>query len=169
MLLAMDVQYQGDQALVAAVAFNDWHSAQACGQYLSRVGPVAPYLPGQFYKRELPCLLALLQEHRLAPKVIVIDGYVYLDGHSKPGLGWHLHQALGGQGCVIGVAKKAFAGIGQAHELLRGQSQKPLFVTSTADLAWAKACIGAMSGQHRLPILLKMADQLCRAAAKANP
>ena len=45
--------------------------------------------PGQFYKRELPCILELLKQVNPLPNYIVIDGYVYLGGDEKPGLGKH--------------------------------------------------------------------------------
>ena len=61
---------------------------------------------GEFYRRELPCLLAVLQNIP-KPDVIVIDGYVWLgSGHS--GLGAHLYDALNQTGAVVGVAKSRF-------------------------------------------------------------
>nr|WP_086938518.1 endonuclease V [Thaumasiovibrio occultus] len=180
MILAIDVQYTETAAYVAGVLFECWDADSPIGEFVTRVEEVAPYQPGQFYKRELPCILALLNEHSLAPITFVIDGYVYLDGASKAGLGKHLFDALqqkaakanGGvsdQGRpveVIGVAKKAFVDISTDCELFRGTSQKPLYVTTTGDVSTAKSAIALMAGKHRIPTLLKRADQLCREAAK---
>ncbi len=126
---------------------------------------IAAYEPGRFYKRELPCIAQLLKEHQLKPDIIVIDGYVYLDGEQKPGLGKHLFDSIDGQALVIGVAKKAFAGIGDKHQVLRGTSLKPLFVTSTGGLSEAIDNIATMFGDNRNPTMLKRADQLCREEA----
>lgn len=45
---------------------------------------IAPYQPGEFYRRELPCLLAVLACGPVA-EVIVVDGYVWL-GPERAGL-----------------------------------------------------------------------------------
>ena len=47
----------------------------------------ASYRPGRFYERELPGLLAVLQEAGEEFKTIVIDGYVHLKPHIGKGLG----------------------------------------------------------------------------------
>ena len=167
MLLAIDVQYTENTAFVAGICFEDWRSSQPCGEYVSVVNEVAEYQPGFFYRRELPCILKLIEEHDLRPTTIVIDGYVFLDGTEKPGLGKHLHEALNQSVTVIGVAKKAFSGIPEAHALLRGKSQKPLYITTTGNLGAAMQSIATMRGEHRIPVLLKRADQRCREAAKA--
>jgi deoxyribonuclease V len=163
MLLALDVHYDHDRAIAAAVAFDDWTAAAATRCYISHVDGVADYASGAFYRRELPCLLQLLNEHALTPTHLVIDGYVDLDTSGRPGLGRHLFDALAGQVAIVGVAKTAFAGIGAESAILRGGSARPLYVTAAGvDLAWAKARIVSMNGPHRIPTLLKRADQLCR-------
>ncbi|MEO7729694.1 MAG: endonuclease V [Kofleriaceae bacterium] len=66
---------------------------------------VLPYEPGGFYKRELPCWLALLAHARAAgivPDLLVVDGYACF-GPGRPALGEHLVQATGTP--VVGVAK----------------------------------------------------------------
>ena len=121
------------------------------------------YIPGQLYKRELPGILKLLSEHNLQPEYIVIDGYVYLDGYAKPGLGKHLYDALHGNVKVIGVAKKRFAGISDAYALYRGGSKQPLYITSAGEaLSAAKLHILSMHSIYRIPTMLKKVDQLSR-------
>jgi deoxyribonuclease V len=163
MLLALDVHYDLNRATAAAVVFADRTDATPTAVYLNRLDQVPDYEPGAFYKRELPCLLALLDEHRLRPTHTVIDGYVDLDNAGRPGLGRHLYAALGGDTVVIGVAKTAFSGIDDACALRRGVSARPLYVTSAGvDAQWARARIHSMHSAHRIPTLLKTVDRLCR-------
>jgi len=168
-LLAVDVHYVGDGAdgaYVAGVVFRNWDDVQPEKTSISHINSVAEYVPGEFYKRELPCILQLLKEHDLQPDCIVIDGYVYLDGNSQAGLGWHLHQALDGKVAIIGVAKSSFSAIDASFGICRGGSIKPLYITSQGvDVATAQANIAAMHGSFRIPTLLKLVDQLCREAA----
>jgi len=64
---------------------------------------------------------------------------------------------------VIGVAKTAFADNDVALPLLRGDSQKPLYVTSVGiDGAEARQAVARMHGEHRVPTLLRWVDQACR-------
>jgi deoxyribonuclease V len=133
MILALDVAYTGDtQGYAVALAFADWAAAAPTATYTATVAPIAAYEPGAFYKRELPCLLAVLAQVDLAAvSCLVVDGYATLGAEGRPGLGQHLHAALGGQVPIIGVAKTKFAGVApQVVPVRRGQSQNPLYVTS---------------------------------------
>tara|TARA_B100000745_G_scaffold277774_1_gene208382 strand:+ start:1589 stop:2107 length:519 start_codon:yes stop_codon:yes gene_type:complete len=168
MILAVDVQYDDKSAFVAGILFDEWDSKKPIAEYISLVYEIEEYIPGQFYKRELPCILKLLDEHGLAPSCIVVDGYVYLDGIQMPGLGKRLFDALDKRIEVIGVAKKGFLGITSDFEILRGKSEKPLYITSTSDLETAKNRVLNMFGKNRIPVLLKRADQLCREAANTG-
>lgn len=168
MILAIDVQYLNESAHVAGITFNSWEDEEAQKEYTSFVKKVESYEPGFFYKRELPCILALLEEFSLKPNVIIIDGYVYLDGNDRPGLGKRLYDVLVDKPEVIGVAKKSFASLESGHEIFRGESKKPLYVTSTGDLELAKSSIKNMFGKNRIPVLLKRADQLCREEANKS-
>lgn len=163
MILAVDVQYSEDNAKVAGVEFENWHSDKSQKEYVSLFEGVADYEPGNFFKRELPCILRLLSEHNLTPDCIIVDGFVFLDGYSKAGLGKHLFDALNGKTVVIGVAKKRFKDIDMSFAVYRGGSQKPIYVTSIGtDLELATENIYNMHGKHRLPTLLKRVDQICR-------
>ena len=93
---------------------------------------------------------------------MIIDGYVLL-GAQRPGLGAHLHEALGRQVAIIGVAKTKFVRAGPVELVLRGRSRSPLFVTAVGmDVAAAASHIRTMHGPYRIPTLLKRADQLSR-------
>lgn len=159
----MDVCYRDQGATAAAVLFENWADVQPVSQQICHIAQVDDYQPGQFYRRELPCLLELLKQIPQAPSIIVIDGHVWLRP-GEPGLGCHLHQATGLP--VIGVAKTSFDQSPHAAHVLRGDSLRPLFVTSVGmDQQSAADCIHSMHGSFRLPTLLKLADHLCRTAS----
>lgn len=164
MLLAMDVDYREDgSAAAAGLLFETWTAERGARLVTRRIGAVAPYRPGHFFERELPCLLALLDELAAPPDTIVVDGYVWLGPERRPGLGAHLHAALRAGIPVIGVAKTRFAGTPADAELRRGASQRPLYVTAAGlDGETAKARIAAMHGRHRVPTLLAAVDRACR-------
>jgi deoxyribonuclease V len=163
MLLAVDVDYRDDHAFIAGIAFENWQDTNEKNVFRSQLGNIKAYRSGQFYRRELPCILKLIEEHRIVPDAIVIDGFVYLDGKSRPGLGKYLYDALQGKINVLGVAKKSFKGIAPECELYRGTSKRPLYITSAGmPLSEAKQHIGSMHGQYRMPTLLKKVDQLCK-------
>ena len=166
MILALDVAYTGDaQGYAVAIAFVEWTAAVPAATYAATVAPVPPYEPGAFYKRELPCLLAVLAQVELAEvSCVVVDGYVTLGAEGRPGLGQHLYEALGGRVSVVGVAKTKFAGVApQVVAVLRGQSQNPLYVTSVGmPLTEATEHVAAMHGDYRFPTLLKLLDDLTK-------
>jgi deoxyribonuclease V len=166
MILAADVDYRDDEAVIAGVLFESWNAASCSAICKTKCINIAAYEPGKFFKRELPCILQLIEEHALQPDVIVIDGYVYLDGISKPGLGKYIYDALDRKVPVIGVAKNPFNQIDSVFSILRGNSTKPLFVTCEGyNLEEAKRNIISMHGQYRIPTLLKLADSICREKA----
>ncbi|GLS25143.1 endonuclease V [Marinibactrum halimedae] len=163
MILAIDVQYSDHSALAAGVLFDSWVSSHPIECFIKAVPDIQPYEPGAFYKRELPCILALLEEIPDNIEVIVVDGFVTLGREKKRGLGMHLYEALDNKIAVVGVAKKAFKDTPLQAEVYRGQSNKPLFVTSVGiSQQQANSAIVQMHGKHRIPTLLKKADQLCR-------
>ena len=70
---------------------------------------------------------------------------------------------------IIGVAKNFFKDTPHNCEILRGKSQKPLFITSIGiDLIDAKQNILKMSGEHRLPDLIKKVDSLTKQKISIN-
>jgi deoxyribonuclease V len=163
MIACVDVDYRGDEAWAACVLLRDWADAESAGEVVEHLTGVAPYEPGQFYRRELPCLLAVLAKAADALDAVVVDGYVWL-AEGRPGLGGHLYEALGGKVPIIGVAKTRFAS-GAAEAVVRGASRRPLYVTAAGmDLAEAAARVRVMHGTFRIPTLLKKVDQLCRQA-----
>ncbi|MCA9297658.1 MAG: endonuclease V, partial [Phycisphaerales bacterium] len=129
----------------------------------------AAYEPGQFFRRELPHVLAALAELPALPGVIVIDAHVWL-GPGREGMGAHLYAALDGRCAVVGIAKRPFRGAVEAAPVLRGASANPLYV-SAAGMAPAVAAshVERMHGPYRLPTLVKRADRLARDAQVVRP
>lgn len=164
MIVCVDVDYRAAEVVAACVGFHDWRDAAPALEAVTRTaGPPPAYESGAFYRRELPYLMAALAALAAPPRVVVVDGYVWL-APGRPGLGAHLHAALGGVVEVVGVAKRHFEGTA-ALPVLRGTSRQPLFVTTTGDDAAATAAaVRSMHGAHRIPTLLKRVDRLCRDA-----
>ncbi len=165
MLVALDVAYRESRGHAVAIVFPDWASEMVSAVHTATLDQVPAYEPGAFYKRELPCLLAVLAGVDLtAVRGVVVDGYVTLGAEGRPGLGQHLYEALGGRVPVVGVAKTRFAGVApQVVPVLRGQSQNPLYVTSVGlPVAEAARGVAAMHGAYRFPALLKQLDDLTR-------
>ncbi|MET4731138.1 deoxyribonuclease V [Lysobacter enzymogenes] len=163
MILATDVHYFGASARAAGVLFADWSDPHAAATLTVDIDQVADYEPGAFYRRELPCLAALLARLDAAPDCIVVDGHAWLDGAGQPGLGAHLWESLQRRSAVVGVAKTRFVDTPAHAEVLRGGGTRPLYVTAAGlDPAAARAAVARMAGAHRLPDLLKQADRLAR-------
>jgi deoxyribonuclease V len=110
MRLAVDVHYAERSVITAVVGFSSWSASTSVVELLVRSdSPPARYEPGGFYRRELPHLLAAVQqvEARHPCDAIIVDGDVWLDA-GEPGLGARLYEALGRRAAVIGVAKSAW-------------------------------------------------------------
>ena len=106
---------------------DDIHG-QSLEEAVVNVLEMAEYVSGEFYRRELPCLLMALEKVSQTPEIIIVDGYVWLEG-GKPGLGAKLFEALEDKVAVVGVAKTRYAGA-DALEVLRGSSASLLFVSA---------------------------------------
>lgn len=163
MIACFDVQYLKDNASIAAVVFHAWEDAKPFKIFTKLKKGIAAYEPGKFYLRELPCLLEILDEIDLPLTNLVIDGYVFLSDDHKSGLGHYLYNALDKKIPIIGVAKNGFKDLTICQEIFRGDSQKPLFITSIGiDTEKAADCIRNMHGNYRIPTLLKLVDATCR-------
>lgn len=164
MVLCADVHYEDGRYAAAGVLFRCWTDQEAEDVIVVVGDEPSEYTPGEFYRRELPCLLALLERLPEAPNLIIVDGHVWLgeseDGSPRKGLGAHLHVATGIP--VVGVAKRGFAGA-TPIEVFRGESSKPLHVSAAGcDAKVAASQVASMHGPFRIPTLLKLADRACR-------
>ena len=165
--LAVDVHYSSDNALAVAAGllFAAPDSEDVIAEHLVTVTNPAQYTTGEFYKRELPCILTLLSSITTVYDTVIVDSYVDLGERS--GMGRYLYESLNHNIAVIGVAKNS-ANNSRAIEVLRGGSKKPLYVTAVGvDCEFAAGLIESMHGQHRQPTLLKRVDVLARCGLKS--
>ncbi|MEL6559058.1 MAG: endonuclease V [Bacteroidota bacterium] len=161
MKIAIDVHYRSETTKTVAVLFDDWVDSEAKQFLVKYTGKADDYVPGEFYRRELPCLLNVLKEVDVETiDCIIIDGFVYLGDQQEPGLGAYLFQKLEEKIPVIGVAKSNFLKNKKSSvELLRGDSTKPLYVTADGiSLDEAAQNIAKMEGKFRMPTLLQQLD-----------
>jgi deoxyribonuclease V len=165
----LDVDYRDSGAVAAAVLAHDWADPVPAAEVVAHIPEVAEYVPGEFFRRELPCLLNVLGRCPSPPDVVVVDGYVWL-GPDRPGLGARLHQALGDRVPVVGVGKTCFLSAqAVAVPILRGGSKQPLWVTAAGmDPFVAAEAVRGMHGPYRLPTLLGRVDRLARSATPAE-
>jgi len=165
LIACFDVHYQDDVAYAAAVLIEQWTDAEPVDQFLISCDGVEPYQPGSFYQRELRPLGELIQQLPETVDCFVIDAYCHLSADHDPGLGDYFHKLLPQGSVVVGVAKNRFHETTHAVEVLRGESQRPLFVTSIGiEYSLAADSIRLMAGRHRMPTILTAADRLCRSA-----
>lgn len=165
MILAFDTYYFENKAKTVCISFEDWSREENYTVTSEIIEGVEEYVPGEFYKRELPCILSLLRKMESRDiQTIIVDGFVYLDDQEKLGLGGHLYNQLDGKVPVIGVAKTNFATLEKnKRSVLRGQSANPLYITAIGmDVEKAAGLIGNMNGPNRIPSLLKTLDTLTK-------
>jgi exodeoxyribonuclease-5/deoxyribonuclease V len=165
MILAFDTYYFDRKAKTVCLEFQEWNQSTDFKIHTEIIDNVSEYIPGEFYKRELPCILSLLNQIDLKKvEAIIVDGFVYLDDEKKYGLGGHLYEKLNEEIPIIGVAKTNFASIEKdKRSLLRGDSQKPLYVTAIGiELDDAFQKVESMAGEFRMPTLLKEMDRLTK-------
>jgi deoxyribonuclease V len=165
LILAFDTYYYEDKAKTVCIRFEGWDAIIPVNIYSEMLTGIEDYILGEFFRRELPCIVSLLEKIPLNDvEAIVIDGFVFLDDSGKAGLGAQLYNFLNSSIPIIGVAKSNFKTIERLKNiLLRGLSDKPLHITSVGidtDLATEK--IKSMNGQYRIPTLLKLLDRLTK-------
>ena len=158
---AVDVHYLDDSlARAAVVAARDRRLASIDWTETAEVPVQAAYRPGEFFRRELPPIRAVLARPGLLA-LIVVDGYVDLEPSGRPGLGAHVHAEYGVP--VIGVAKTPFKTATHAVQIYRGRSARPLYVTAAGmRIAEAARMVDEMAGRFRIPDALRLADRLAR-------
>jgi deoxyribonuclease V len=158
---AVDVHYPPTGgARAALVLASDARFSTIVREKTTFIEHVAPYQPGEFYRRELPPLRAVLAG--VDPvDLLIIDGYVTLDPTGRPGLGAYAHAEFAVP--VIGVAKTIFTPATHAIPILRGTAKRPLYITSAGiPPPDAAELVQRMTGKHRLPDALRRADTLAR-------
>ncbi|WP_251150821.1 endonuclease V [Cellulosimicrobium sp. Marseille-Q4280] len=159
---AVDVHYPHEGGAHAAVVVAaDPSFLSVIDTRTISVPTVEPYVPGRFFERELPPLIAVLAEVATID-LLIVDGYVTLDPQGTPGLGAHVAQS-GVARAIVGVAKKRFRPATHAVSILRGTSGRPLHVTATGiDLTAAARLVVDLPGDGRIPSPLRLVDRLAR-------
>jgi deoxyribonuclease V len=74
MIACVDVHYRDASASAACLVFADWANELVVERATVNLDQIAPYEPGQFFRRELHCILAVLGTLKSSPRIIVIDG-----------------------------------------------------------------------------------------------
>ena len=150
--IAIDAYYNNGICHVVGGIFNKWGDKHVSRFIYADVKVDSEYIPGKFYKRELPGILKLLEQVDLDEfDTIIIDGYVHLkelsyisdrgkfiEGPIKRGLGCHLRTALSSYYLerkpkkrlnIVGIAKTLYGDNSQYGMCYRGESKNPLYIT----------------------------------------
>ena len=164
MFAAADVHYlPSGGARAALVLAPDPTFSAIVSEKTVFIDHVAPYQPGEFYRRELPPIRAVLADVDDLG-LLIIDGYVTLDPNGRPGLGAYAHEEFAVS--VIGVAKTRYALAVHAIPVVRGTAKRPLYVTAVGiPPADAAELVRTMTGSFRLPDALRRVDTLARGTA----
>ncbi len=168
----IDVAYKDSKAYSAAIVlyFSKGDAISISRNYGVFINGVKPYEPGSFYKRELPCILKVLEQVREVIGLIFIDGYTWLpDG--RPGLGAHLFNAIDARSPVIGISKSKFRIRSSPRhcvgKILRGKSKRFLYVSAAGiQLDEAIKIVKTLPGPYRLPDPVRAVNQLCNTKLK---
>jgi len=163
-ILAIDVYYRAENAKAVGVIFN-WEDTKPAEVIIEYIEGVGDYVPGEFYKRELPCIQRIFEVVNLNTiDAIIIDGHMYVDNSGNFGLGGYALRLLKNKVPVIGVAKSSFfANKETVFEVLRGESKNPLYVSAIGmELNIATDLIKNMRGAYRIPDILKELDRITK-------
>ena len=171
--LIFDVTYHDDTSTAKTVAleFDNFTDKIENKFYIDESPIASEYIPGEFYKRELPAIMSLIENQIGLDKlktdydVIVVDG-LYMLCKDHLGLGARLKNHLMDLGIdieVIGIAKTYFHDCEQvAGFVYRGKdATKPLYVNGSSQRDYV-SIVENMSGEYRIPYLIKQVDKLCR-------
>lgn len=162
MKAVLDVHYRGDSARAVCLTFDRWDQAGPLSRTAVELPVPAPYTPGRFFERELPCLLAVLEAVGTTFDTLLIDGFVHLRP-PRTGLGEHLAEALSHRPSIIGVAKTPLRVADRFLPVLRGRGRRPLLVSAAnCALSTAARRVASMHGPSRLPTLVALADRWSR-------
>jgi deoxyribonuclease V len=165
MIVVIDVHYRENEAKIVCLEIDNWIDNISSKTHIVYKYDVADYESGAFYKRELPCIINIMEFVDLEMvECIVVDSYVYLDDDGKKGLGYYVYEHFEGKIPVIGVAKTSFHNnTKNVRPILRGSSLSPLYVSSIGiDLDLAAQHVVSMAGEFRMPTLLKLLDTLTK-------
>jgi deoxyribonuclease V len=182
----VDVAYAEGSDLVAGAVVVLEYSSLAAVETVTVVGRAGfPYVPGLLAFREIPVLEEALAKLKVAPDLLVCDGY----GIAHPrrfGLASHLgvvtripafgvgKTAFVGTHGEVGAERGSWASLVDGEEILgrvlrTQKSVKPVFVSPghLIDVEGSAEITLRLSPKYRLPETTRLADQASRAALKA--
>lgn len=164
MVVVIDADYNEEtrEGHVAGIVAKDILAEQEEYVVTAIVTEVEDYIPGQFYRRELQSVEAIICQIKLEDiEMIVVDGYAD-SGTEEHALGTYVYEKYNIP--VIGIGKNKYDRcVLENLEVYRGESRKALYVTSKGlDNEQAKTFVKKMAGQYRLPYLVKFADNCAR-------
>lgn len=178
MILITDVFYNENEnaAHIGAITIEDWTSTTIAKQWeIDKKGIDCEYIPGQFYKREMPCLIELWNtisdEDKKNIDTIIVDGFYDIwDG--RPGLGHHFHDWLIDNGYdveVVGIAKNPCRETNEfTLPVYRTEASK---TSKWRNALWVNGSnmehnyqekVLKMDGKYRIPTMIKHVDKLSR-------
>lgn len=161
-IACFDVYYYGDKAKASSIVFQVNPNERIISGYDEIIEQTKEYISGEFYKRELPCILKVYEKIEEDIGLIIVDSFVMLDNGRK-GLGGYLYYSLNESIPVIGVAKTFYKGCENYIEVFRGKSKRPLFVSSIGiSLNEAGRLVKNLKGENRIPDILKEVDHQSR-------
>ncbi len=162
MLICIDAAYREDIGVACGIVFDNLSSSTPLGCHALSIEGLPGYVPGSFYLREMPLAVKVLQGLDEELEMVFIDAYVWLPGR-RAGFGAHLYNALNGRTPVIGMAKKRFNAHHSCVRVLRGGSNRPLYVTAAGiSEVMAAKIVREMAGRYRVPDMMRLADQQAR-------
>ncbi len=181
-IAGLDAAFSREEC-VAAVVLWALERREVVEQHVARAPLCFPYIPGLLSFREAPALLAVLEQLKRRPDVLLCDG----QGLAHPrrfGIACHLGVLTGLP--AVGCAKSRLVGQHRMPGLRRGSTAvlmnhgerigtvlrtqngvRPLFVSvgHLADLPSAEALVLRCAVRYRLPEPTRLADHLCGVAA----
>ena len=164
MNLAIDIYYREEGGATCVGVLFQWKDAEPTKVIRATIDEVEEYVPGEFYKRELPCVMTVIyQVKHYKVDYIILDSHVQL-GEDQKGLGEYVYEAVDKMYPVIGVAKRGFYNnVQYVREVKRGESDNPLYVSAIGcDLEEAAEWVRDMHGEYRIPSILKEVDRIGR-------
>ncbi len=174
MIIALDSYYKYDICNTSLVLFNSVEDDTPIYTDTIYTNVTSEYIPGQFYKRELPGIIQILNKFKNEHNdwwndvaLIILDSFIMLKAEGKiwEGLGQHLKNDYlkDDNKFIIGVAKTNFGECNEISEIVyRGESKTPLYVQSINSNYVAALIIKQMHGKYRIPTMLKLVDSLSR-------
>lgn len=160
-IACFDVYYYKNYARACCIVFNK-EEEKVISEYIEVIEGIKDYISGEFYKRELPCILKVLEKVKEDIDIIITDSFVWVEKY-KNGLGAYLYESIKFKIPIIGVAKSYLKGSTAYLEVYRGKSTKPLYVSAVGiDLKYSAKLIKNLKGEFRIPDILKKVDKLSK-------